>query len=138
MPSDQQKAAYLSVQSFISLLWSNGLIDGWDFALWQLRGALESDVEHEEERQLQVAAAGLWILHAGPRVWQLVVDTPAYAGAEVRSMRAGDKFDGPGGYSFQRWEYWQQSFEGRVDSQGVDGSIAKRAVSVMKGLSGDV
>lgn len=122
----------------MALLWSGGLIEGWDFALWQLRSALEEEIEQPEEATLVLAAAALWVIHGGPRIWQFVVDTPDYAGSDQRSLRAGSRFDGPGGYSFQRWEYWLRVFEERSGEDGMSSRLAKRAVAVMKGLGGHV
>ncbi|KAL2758959.1 hypothetical protein ACRALDRAFT_1062048 [Sodiomyces alcalophilus JCM 7366] len=137
-PSQAEKDAYLSTQAFIALLWSGDLIEGWDFALWQLRSALEEKAQQSEEEKLLVAAAALWVIHGGPRIWQLVVDTPEYAGSDQRTLRPGSKFDGPGGYSVQRWEYWLRAFEEHAGEDDMTGRLAKRAVAVMKGLGGDV
>ncbi|KAM0325761.1 hypothetical protein ACHAQA_007061 [Verticillium albo-atrum] len=137
-PTDAQLAGYLSLQAFMALLWSRNLIAGDDFALWQLRSAFEEDVSDAKEAAYLAAAAALWILHAGPRVWQLVVDGPVLSGADARSLRAGGKFGGEGGYGKERWAFWEKSFEARAEGgDAVDAAIAKRAVGVLKGLGGD-
>ncbi|KAM0286494.1 hypothetical protein ACHAQH_000920 [Verticillium albo-atrum] len=137
-PTDAQLAGYLSLQAFMALLWSRGLITGDDFALWQLRSALEEDVADAKEAAYLSAAAGLWIVHAGTRVWQLVADGPVLSEPEARSLRAGGKFGGEGGYGKERWAFWVKGFEARVEGgDAVDAGIAKRAVAVMKGLAGD-
>ncbi|ROT41179.1 hypothetical protein SODALDRAFT_330891 [Sodiomyces alkalinus F11] len=137
-PSDAEKDAYLSTQAFMALLWSGGLVEGWNFALWQLRSALEEEVEQPEEEKLLVAAAALCVIHAGPQIWQLVVDPPEYTGPDNQSHRPGSRFDGPGGYNFKRWEFWLGAFEGQAEGEDLSCRLSKRAVAVMKGLGGDV
>ncbi|EEY15267.1 predicted protein [Verticillium alfalfae VaMs.102] len=138
-PTDAQLAGYLSIQAFTALLWSRGLIHGDDFALWQLRSAFEEDVEDVKEAAYLSAAAGLWIMHAGSRVWQLVTDGPVLSGPDARSLRAGEKLGGEGGYGKERWAFWVKGFDARAEGgEGVDAGIAKRAAAVMKGIAGDL
>ncbi|KAG7100545.1 hypothetical protein HYQ44_019897 [Verticillium longisporum] len=138
-PTDGQLASYLSIQAFTALLWSRGLIHGDDFVLWQLRSAFEEDVEDAKEAAYLSAAAGLWIVHAGSRVWQLVTDGPVLSGPDARSLRAGEKLGGEGGYGKERWAFWVKGFDARAEGgDGVDAGIAKRAAAVMKGIAGDL
>ncbi|KAH6695383.1 hypothetical protein F5X68DRAFT_198355 [Plectosphaerella plurivora] len=133
-PTKAEIAGYTNLNAFMALLWSRGLIEGYDFALWQLRSAFEEDVADKEEATQLAAAAAYWAIHAGSRLRQLVLDPPKLSGPEERSLSAGDKFGGASGYSEERWAFWIKAFEARADGSDVDAKLAKRAVSILKGL----
>lgn len=135
-PSQEQLASYLSLQAFMALLWSRNLINGYDFSLWKMRSALEEDSPGPQAQEYEGAAAGLWVVHAGSRIWQLAVNPPPLVGRDDKTLRAGSKFEGSAGYSKERWAFWVERFEEKSAGDGVDGKIAARAAKIMRGLEG--
>jgi uncharacterized protein DUF3632 len=133
-PEQAELSGFLSLNAFMALLWSRNLIEGYDFALWQLRSAFEEEMADETEAGHLAAAAAFWAIHAGSRLRQLVVDPPNLSGPEQRSLSAGDKFGGASGYGEERWTFWVKAFEARAGGGGVDAKLAQRAVAVLKGL----
>ena len=90
----------------------------------------------ETARAYEAAAASFWVIHAGPRLWQNVVEPPKLLEPEQRSLRAGQKFGGAPGYSKERWAFWAKALEERAAAGGIDAKLAQRAAWVMKGLEG--
>lgn len=133
-PPAAKISKYHNLNAFMALLWSRNLIEGYDFALWQLRDAFEEDIANETQAEHLAGAAAFWAIYAGSRLRQLVVDPPKLSGPEERSLGAGAKFGGASGYSEERWAFWLKGFEARAGSDSVGGQLAQRAVSVMKGL----
>lgn len=120
----------------MALLWSRNLINGYDYAIWQFRSAFEQDIDGDKELMYESATASLWVIHAGSRLWQNVIDPPKLDSAEQRSLRGGSRFNGEPGYSKERWAFWGKALEERAGAGGFDAKFAQRAGSVMKGLEG--
>ncbi|KAJ0163042.1 hypothetical protein CTA2_3608 [Colletotrichum tanaceti] len=115
-------ARWINLNAFAALLWSYNLVDGRDFAVRQLRAAFEdrhsSDATaaaaDSDAADARLMAAAQWAIHPCQRLYHLSVtsdaaDTAAAVGADER-WKAGPRFRGPGGFSFRRWEFWQQAF----------------------------
>ncbi|KAJ0312165.1 hypothetical protein COL5a_001848 [Colletotrichum fioriniae] len=131
---------WINVNAFASLLWSYNLIDGRDYAIQQLRTAFEdrrsSDASDRHGADARLMAAAQWAIHSCQRLYHLSVTSEATSPSEeqpttksegsgeangkkarksssssVERWRCGPRFKGRAGFSFRRWEFWQQAFE---------------------------
>ncbi|WYZ42676.1 hypothetical protein EsH8_VI_000375 [Colletotrichum jinshuiense] len=118
---------WINLNAFAALLWSYNLIDGRDFAIQQLRSAFEdrrsADAGDRGGADARLMAAAQWAIHSCQRLYHLSVTSEAASPAEARvhaakggekadeRWRPGARFKGRAGFSFRRWEFWQQGFE---------------------------
>ncbi|KAF6828624.1 hypothetical protein CPLU01_08393 [Colletotrichum plurivorum] len=143
-PSDDDLAIrslsrFVNLNAFAALLWSYNLIDGRDFAIQQLRSTFEdrrsSDAGDRDGADARLMAAAQWAIHSCQRLYQLSVTcepTSPEGGGEGR-WRPGARFKGRAGFSFQRWEFWQQSFEEakELGNGGIEAKVEAGAASGM-------
>ncbi|GJC99416.1 hypothetical protein ColKHC_08242 [Colletotrichum higginsianum] len=119
-------ARWINLNAFAALLWSYNLVDGRDFAVRQLRAAFEdrrsSDAADRDAADARLMAAAQWAIHPCQRLYHLSVTSeatpsPSGKGAAAASVvaderwKAGPRFRGRAGFSFRRWEFWQQAFD---------------------------
>ncbi|KAL0936281.1 uncharacterized protein CTRU02_208496 [Colletotrichum truncatum] len=136
---------WINLNAFASLLWSYNLIDGRDYAIQQLRSAFEdrnsSDVNDKDAADARLMAAAQWAIHSCHRLYYLSIKaeatSPGRNGANVRSddkrWKPGPRFKGQAGFSFRRWEFWQQAFEEAQEfgNGGIEAKIEAGAASGM-------
>ncbi|WQF84710.1 Putative oxopyrrolidine biosynthesis cluster protein G [Colletotrichum destructivum] len=116
-------ARWINLNAFAALLWSYNLVDGRDFAVRQLRAAFEdrrsSDAADRDAADARLMAAAQWAIHPCQRLYHLSVTSDAAvassgkgpAAAAEERWKAGPRFRGRAGFSFRRWEFWQQAFD---------------------------
>ncbi|KXH53935.1 hypothetical protein CSAL01_04034 [Colletotrichum salicis] len=130
---------WVNLNAFASLLWSYNLIDGRDHAIQQLRTAFEdrrsSDASDRDGADARLMAAAQWAVHSCQRLYHLSVTSEATSPSESQQQatsegtgksngkkarknssnderwKCGPRFKGRAGFSFRRWEFWQQAFE---------------------------
>ncbi|KAF6799513.1 hypothetical protein CSOJ01_12441 [Colletotrichum sojae] len=139
---ERSLSRFVNLNAFAALLWSYNLIDGRDFAIQQLRSAFEdrrsSDAGDRSGADARLMAAAQWAIHSCQRLYHLSVTCePASPegsddGSE-RRWRPGARFKGRAGFSFQRWEFWQQSFEEakELGNRGIEAKVEAGAASGM-------
>ncbi|KAK2037570.1 hypothetical protein LZ31DRAFT_600369 [Colletotrichum somersetense] len=153
-------ARWVSLNAFAALLWSYNLIDGRDLAVRQLRAAFEdrrsSDAGDRDGADARLMAAAQWAVHSCQRLYHLSVTSEgrgagdgggsngngssngngkkgaAEDGAGER-WKPGPRFRGRAGFSFRRWEFWQQGFEEAHEfgNGGVEAKVEARAAAGM-------
>ncbi|OLN97208.1 hypothetical protein CCHL11_02156 [Colletotrichum chlorophyti] len=114
----------INLSAFAALLWSYNLIDGRDHAVRQLRSAFEdrrsADAADRDGADARLMAAAQWAIHASQRLYHLSVtsegrpdakDSNGNEGGGEAKWKPGARFKGRAGFSFRRWEFWQQAFE---------------------------
>ncbi|KAK1989929.1 hypothetical protein LX36DRAFT_705542 [Colletotrichum falcatum] len=123
-------ARWVNLNAFAALLWSYNLIDGREFAIRQLRAAFEdrrsSDGGDRDGADARLMAAAQWAVHSCQRLYHLSVTSEGEGGGggpdghgngngrgadDGEGWEPGPRFRGRAGFSFKRWEFWQQGFE---------------------------
>ncbi|KAF6828286.1 hypothetical protein CMUS01_08646 [Colletotrichum musicola] len=130
---------FVNLNAFAALLWSYNLVDGRDFAIQQLRSAFEdrrsSDAGDRSGADARLMAAAQWAIHSCQRLYHLSVtcEPTSPEGGGERRWRPGARFKGRAGFSFQRWEFWQQSFEEakELGNGGIEAKVEAGAASGM-------
>ncbi|KAK1978859.1 hypothetical protein LZ30DRAFT_598190 [Colletotrichum cereale] len=141
---------WVNLNAFAALLWSYNLIDGRDFAVKQLRAAFEdrrsSDAGDRDGADARLMAAAQWAMHSCQRLYHLSVTSEAEGGSGGHSngngnekgvsgekWKPGPRFRGRAGFSFRRWEFWQQGFEEAHEfgNGGVEAKVEARAAAGM-------
>ncbi|KDN60476.1 hypothetical protein CSUB01_06036 [Colletotrichum sublineola] len=141
---------WVNLNAFAALLWSYNLIDGRDFAVQQLRAAFEdrrsSDAGDRDGADARLMAAAQWAVHSCQRLYHLSVTSQGGGGSESFSNGNGDaksvdgerwkpgpRFRGRAGFSFRRWEFWQQGFEEAHEfgNGGVEAKVEAQAAAGM-------
>jgi hypothetical protein len=111
--------AWINRSTFMALLYSFGVVDGRQLALWQLRLAFEEPPNGAKDQLHRARAAACWILHAGEMIVRMVVEPGDVAEADRRAWRKGELYRGRSGYSLDRWIFWKKGFANVGGSQEV-------------------
>ncbi|EFQ31224.1 hypothetical protein CGRA01v4_10507 [Colletotrichum graminicola] len=142
-------ARWVGLNAFAALLWSYNLIDGRDFAVRQLRAAFEdrrsSDAGDRDGADARLMAAAQWAVHSCQRLYHLSVTSEGGGGgpdgngngngngkgADAERWKPGPRFRGRAGFSFRRWEFWQQAFEeaDEFGNGGIEAKVEARAAA---------
>ncbi|KAK1585676.1 uncharacterized protein LY79DRAFT_670877 [Colletotrichum navitas] len=145
---------WINLNAFAALLWSYNLIDGREFAVRQLRAAFEdrrsSDAGDRDGADARLMAAAQWAVHSCQRLYHLSVTSEGGGesdghdtgngngngngkGADAERWRPGPRFKGRAGFSFRRWEFWQQGFEEAYEfgNGGIEAKVEAKAAAGM-------
>lgn len=145
---DRKRSLYrfINLNAFAALLWSYNLVDGRDFAIQQLRSAFEdrrsSNAGDRDGADARLMAAAQWAIYSCQRLYHLSVTCePASAdgggggpaGGGGKRWQPGARFKGRAGFSFQRWEFWQQGFEEakELGNGGIEAKVEAEAAAGM-------
>ncbi|TEA07950.1 hypothetical protein C8034_v000523 [Colletotrichum sidae] len=139
--TEETLSRWISLNAFAALLWSYNLVDGSTFAIQQLRSAFEdrhsSDADEQECADARLMAAAQWAIRSCQRLYHLSVTSDATSpgdavgGREDKRWMPGARFRGRAGFSFERWEFWQQGFEEahELGSGGIEAKVEAGAAS---------
>jgi hypothetical protein len=97
--NERALAEYYNLNSFAAQLFGRNIISSSNFALWQLRTALEQDGEFNET---SVEVAKEWIKHAGEVIWKECKSTADLDEYDQRVYAAGPGFKSEPGFSKER------------------------------------
>ncbi|OHW97011.1 hypothetical protein CSPAE12_04332 [Colletotrichum incanum] len=143
---------WINLNAFAALLWSYNLIDGRDFAIQQLRTTFEdrrsSDAGDRDGADARLMAAAQWAIHSCQRLYHLSVTSEATELVDGHSAKGsngngtsktdekwkpGPRFKGRAGFSFRRWEFWQQAFEEAHEfgNGGIEAKVEAQAAAGM-------
>ncbi|KAF9876659.1 hypothetical protein CkaCkLH20_06067 [Colletotrichum karsti] len=136
---------WININAFAALLWSYNLIDGRDHAIQQLRSAFEedrrsSDVNGKDAADARLMAAAQWAIYSCQRLYHLSVTSEATSPSPAdgssncdKRWKPGARFKGRSGFSFRRWEFWQQGFEEAHDfgGGGIEAKVEAEAAGGM-------
>jgi hypothetical protein len=112
MGSPLQVYEWVNLNIFMAQLTSfNVLTSGLDFALWQVRYALEEETKYPEDKDCRVAAAAQWIIHSGQSIFRMIL-TPDDLSPGSKALLPGRLYDGEAGYSLHRWRFWKERLKG--------------------------
>ncbi|WFD34844.1 hypothetical protein MCUN1_001688 [Malassezia cuniculi] len=103
----------------------SGIWDTLPFGVLAMRETLETDAgmhSHELDKRLKVLQA--WVVHAGEHLHR------NSGGEENRLMLPGHLWDGPGGMSKDRWDFWKKQL-GKLDASE---NVARSIISSMDGV----
>ncbi|GJC83060.1 hypothetical protein ColLi_05898 [Colletotrichum liriopes] len=147
---------WINLNAFAALLWSYNLTDGRDFAIQQLRTAFEdrrsSDAGDRDGADARLMAAAQWAIHSCQRLYHLSVTSEATEPVDGHGPKGcngngnkngksktdekwkpGPRFKGRAGFSFRRWEFWQQAFEEAHEfgNGGIEAKVEAQAAAGM-------
>lgn len=120
-------AEWTSLNAFAALLLGNSVQTWHNFAIWELRGALEEEPRSNAERDGQLQSSSEWILHAG-NVLRAKKGMDQLDEMEKRMLKGGSKFQGEPGLSDERWSFWRDRFRelgGQVEDEALKAKIDK-------------
>jgi Protein of unknown function (DUF3632) len=132
----------LNLTSFIARLIGVGLINPLNFALWELRDALETKIDSKEMVSCKVSAASEWIIRCGKRLYketlQRDVERLDAMQRDEAVPKGGPLYNGRPGFCRERWQFWKRRFskvKGEVDEAAA--KMALEAVSAMERIEKD-
>ncbi|OQN96283.1 hypothetical protein B0A51_18947, partial [Rachicladosporium sp. CCFEE 5018] len=105
-PHDYTLDQWINVSSFAARVQSASLVTWINFAVWQLRAALEENWVVAENADTKVAVACEWIVHSGQRILQLCLQEREMGETALRSEGPGILFAGLPGTNLERWGFW--------------------------------
>jgi hypothetical protein len=105
------------------------------YAIWAFRPALEASTT-DENVQKHIPAAAVWMFYAGSRLYDLSKKSEAPEDWG-RAARGGARWEGPDGYSIERWNLWKQSFKESSSSDSKYKDLAGQAYDTMSSLETD-
>lgn len=123
------------MNSFAARLLGKGLVPWTQFAIWQLRDALEEPILPGSAMNCNISAATEWIFQGGVEFFRQL--TEDVSEDNTRMTEAGSLYQGKAGLCRARWDFWEMRFS-EVSKQ-VDedvGEQALRAAQEMRRLSG--
>lgn len=132
---------WLNLNSFAARLFGSSVFMSNRFPIWQLRQALEDDLQKEakgpcspaEAIENRVSVASEWLIHAGPALLRSsLLESQDLDDALRKSYAAGALFTGNPGFNIERWGFWKRRL-GELRStmgEGVRPSV-DRAIGTM-------
>ena len=124
---------WTNLNAFVARVSAAGMRDFSLYAIWSMRGTLETDVAADPLDNLLPASAA-WILYAGKQLYNSDQEwLPEPMKGDPAS--GGPLWDGKHGFCKERWAFWKKRFrdvEGRRDGVGRETKrIAAEAVAAM-------
>jgi hypothetical protein len=138
-PTAEDVEAWLNLNSFAARVLAREVVLWTQFPVWQLREALEKDIQAtlEESKQAVVVAAE-WIKQCGSVIWERWIvhfDDSDYE--EDSSVGAGPLYEGRTGLCPERWQFWKQRFGAISELENLDAgtrSVAEYAKGRMESI----
>ncbi|KAI5809201.1 hypothetical protein BZA77DRAFT_391816 [Pyronema omphalodes] len=113
---------WVNFNAFCARLTRDGTCDRSSHAIWDLREALEEDLDQgedacEEEKypDVRISVAANWITIAGDVLYRHSSDCGK--GGELGVASQGKLYSGQAGFSLERWAFWKERF-GVVKASG--------------------
>lgn len=112
-------ARWISLNSFASRLLGSGTQDWVNFAIWEIRDALEETPVSDAHRDCSVSAAVEWFLYSGELLrTRRLARSEDLDGMEKRMFQGGKLFGGEAGLSDERWAFWTQRLRTLAEEVG--------------------
>ncbi|KAJ6166964.1 hypothetical protein N7470_002411 [Penicillium chermesinum] len=126
-PDPDAAEKWINLNSFAARLRSLGYTHWHNFPVWELRAALEEEIQDQDVLAFRLAVAEQWIVHAGQAIYIHVTMEPAEE--ESRTMKPGPLYEGKAKLDLERWGFWKNRLAelGKQSS----GSIATQSTSLL-------
>ncbi|KAG9255717.1 uncharacterized protein F5Z01DRAFT_673018 [Emericellopsis atlantica] len=104
---------WLNLNSFNARLFGAGLVEMESFVIWQMRQALEEDLNpNNAATDLRLSVASEWAIHSGPVLLRkCLVERRDITEGDKKSRGPGPLYTGHGGLNLERWGFWKRRFE---------------------------
>ncbi|KAH7312396.1 hypothetical protein B0I35DRAFT_436896 [Stachybotrys elegans] len=99
-------AEWVSLNSFAARALSASLQPWENFAIWELRAALEETSTSSTARDSNLASSSEWFIHAGKVLYDLGRHPVELSETDARALRTGELLDAKPGFSEERWKFW--------------------------------
>ena len=123
-PDEDSARKWINLNSFAARLLGKDLPQWTNYAIWQLRSALEEPDQDKGALDCEVMAAAEWILQGGEELYKRFRED--LDEAETRMTKPGSLYQGKAGLCRQRWDFWKQRFTDV--SQQVSEGVGKQAL----------
>ncbi|KAI0387354.1 hypothetical protein F5Y04DRAFT_274207 [Hypomontagnella monticulosa] len=109
---------WLNLNSFLAKLHTKHNIGWWNYAIWELRSGLETElspISGKPEPDTRVRVASEWAIQSASRLLNdslchACQDYPEGEDGKGYPFKAGPLFSGASGYSLERWCFWKRRF----------------------------
>lgn len=98
---------WINLNAFAARLLNLHAISWTEFAVWELRAALEEPCEGQA-LECNVVVAMVWIKHAGHILYALAVNTGE--DTDILEAANGLFYEGRSMLCLERWEFWKRRF----------------------------
>ncbi|KJZ78477.1 hypothetical protein HIM_01868 [Hirsutella minnesotensis 3608] len=141
--SEKDEAAvneWTSLNSFAARMFGQDLQSWVNFAIWEMRAALEEQSpESSTAKDASLATACEWIVHAGKALHEQGRQVQKLDAMEERALKPGKLLDGAkSGLSDERWRFWRERI-GALGGGAGSGEMKERvqkAIDKMDELEG--
>ena len=121
----------IELNSFAARLSREGMFDGTNFALHNLRTALEEETVCWENPNSNVSVASEWIIKNGLQLYFKSQNTVLLD--EPQMQMTESLYDGPSGLCLKRWQFWKERFSEVMDEVDEEAAkMAQRAIDQME------
>lgn len=129
-PTAEDFETWLNLNSFAARVLARDLVLWKQFPVWQLREALENDIDPKSEVFKNcLAVAAEWIKQSGSFIWERwVADFEDSDYKEDSQVGPQPLYTGRTGLCPERWNFWKHRFGEISKLEGLDD--ARRAVAV--------
>ncbi|KAH6605692.1 hypothetical protein Trco_004845 [Trichoderma cornu-damae] len=105
-------AQWVSLNSFAARLLGSSVQSWTNFALWELRDALEEPPPTEQAKDMRLTTASEWIEHAGLQLEREGRKGTQLDEHDARALGPGSLLEGAdSGFSKERWRFWGARLE---------------------------
>lgn len=123
---------WVNLNSFVSRLFAQGLIDWNRYGIWTMMGSLEAnDAIAKDLRESRVAAATQWLAHGALALFTMMCERKITE-VDQRHLKS-TVFSGDKVISFERWTFWRGQLQ-KVEEKDISPKgreMASRAVIAM-------
>ncbi|KAB8249336.1 hypothetical protein F9C07_2285741 [Aspergillus flavus] len=106
-PTSDEVVEWINLNAFAARLLNLHAISWTEFAVWELRAALEEPCEGQA-LECNVVVAMVWIKHAGHILYALAVNTGE--DTDILEAANGLFYEGRSMLCLERWEFWKRRF----------------------------
>lgn len=99
--------------------------------MWELRAALEEDIQDQDILAFKLAVAGEWIIHAGQAIYIHITMEPTKE--ENKVLKPGPLYEGKSKLDLERWEFWKKRLT--EISKVASGESATRSAALVEKIN---
>ena len=136
-PADS--ARWVSFNSFVARLLDSSIVPWIELPIWSLRESLESDLSTLPtplHRDTQILTACHWAVWARDLILRQSQASKELSESETRSLRPGELYDGPSGYSLPRLRFWESRLRELKDQEGLSEQVKAAVEKATNALDG--
>lgn len=104
-PDKEVLQKWKSLNSFAARAYGKGIVQWRNFAVWELRAALEEDFDNAAALEYHMAIVKEWVLHAGNRIFE---DARTTCNDDSKVLKPGSLYNGSPGLNMERWNFWKE------------------------------